>query len=293
MNWRACTRKFLLCSAFLIVTACGDSGDQNADEVAVIVFVPSGGAVLADGRFPQLTWSLEYKVVCPTSVGGSVSSDDAFTVEGTLEHTNGFELELDGPVAAWKGTVEFEPGPCAVQLLARDADGEVVCSYLETMTFDSPLPHEAYFNMICYATCPAIPLPDPETVPKTFCAPVGGLILSAEIPADVRGVQSIRYEIRDTESSFLDNELDLSNVYDGELELADPGTVDLGEGPAQSHTWEAVVGVIVAGYSTYAVLLTALDAEGTALCSAETSIKVISGGIAQVHVVLPCRDGAS
>ena len=49
---------------------------------------------------------------------------------------------------------------------------------------------------------------------------MGGLILSAEIPADVPGVQSIRYVIRDTETSFLDSELDLSSVYDGELELA-------------------------------------------------------------------------
>ena len=105
-------------------------------------------------------------------------------------------------------------------------------------------------------------------------------------------MQSIRYVIRDTETSFLDSELDLSSVYDGELELADPDTVNLGEGPAQTHTWEAIVGVIGAGDLTYALQLTALDAEGTALCSAETSIQVISGGIAQVHVVLPCRDKA-
>ena len=68
--------------------------------------------------------------------------------------------------------------------------------------------------------------------------------------------------------------------------------MNLGEGPAQTHTWEAIVGVIGAGDLTYALQLTALDAEGTALCSAETSIQVISGGIAQVHVVLPCRDKA-
>ena len=139
----------------------------------MIVFIPSGGALLADARFPQLTWSLEYKVVCPTSVGGSSSSDDAFTVEGTLEQTNGFELELDGPVAAWKGTVEFEPGPCAVQLRARDADGEVVCSYFETMMFDSPLPHEMYLNMICYATCPTIPAPQPGDRPQDILRPGG------------------------------------------------------------------------------------------------------------------------
>ena len=213
--------------------------------------------------------------------------DDSFTVEGTLEQVDRAVLELDGPTAVWKGIVEFEPGPCAIQLRARDADGEVACTYAETLTFDSELPSEAYFNMICYATCPTISFPSSETVSKTSCAPVGGLILSAETLDD--GVQSIRYVVRDTETNFLDSAIHPSIVYAGDLAPGSPGTVDLGDGPVPTHTCEAIVGV-VASDVRYATELTALDADGTPLCSAETSFEVLFGGIAQVHVVLPCSN---
>jgi len=287
VTWCTWVRPLLACSALLFASACGGSGDQDtdADAVSVTVFVPSGG-FLTNWSPSQLTWSLEYKVACFTSLGGSSSSEDAFTVEGTLEQTDGFELQVDGPTAVWKGSIAFEPGPCTIQLRARDADGEVLCSYQEPMTLDSPLPSEAYFNMICYATCPTIPLPDPETIPKLSCAPVGGLIVSAETP--VEGVQSVRYVITGTD--FLDNNMNLSIVDEGELELVGPGSTDLGEGPMQTNTWEGIVGVIVALEEPYGLELTALDADGTPLCSAATSIELLSGGIAQVHVVLPCSN---
>jgi hypothetical protein len=191
----------------------------------------------------------------------------------------------DGPAAAWNGMVEFEPGPCAIQLRARDTDGEVVCTYTETITFGSQLPSEAYFNMICYATCPTISFLGAETVPKTSCAPVGGLIVSAETLGE--GVTSVRYAIPET--NFLDNNADFANIYEGELELTGPGTVDLGDGPVPTNTWEAIVGEVIAGEPQVLELM-ALDADGTPLCSAETSFELISGGIAQVHVVLPCRN---
>jgi len=285
VTWWTRVRSLLSCSALLFASACGGSGEQSADAdaVSVTVFVPSGG-FLDYGSVPQLTWSLEYKVECLTSLDGSSSSEDTHIVEGILDQIDGFELQLDGPTAVWNGSVAFEPGPCIIQLLARDADGEVVCSYQEPMMFDSPLPSEAYFNMICYATCPTIPLPDPETMPKLSCAPVGGLILSAETP--VEEVESVRYVITGTD--FLDNNMDLSIVDEGELDLVGPGTTDLGEGPMQTNTWEAIVGVIVALEEPYGVELTALDADGAAVCSAATSIELLPGGIAQVHVVLPC-----
>ncbi|MDH3656295.1 MAG: hypothetical protein OEN21_18705 [Myxococcales bacterium] len=262
-----------------MAAGCGDSNEPSAAdrEVAVTVFAPSGGISVVDGSLPQLTWSLEYQVGCGDT------SNDSFTAQGTLEPVDGFLLVTDGPAAIWNGMVEFEPGPCAIQLRARDTDGEVVCTYTETITFDFQLPSEAYFNMICYATCPTISFPGAETVPKTSCAPVGGLIVSAETLGD--GVMNVRYTIEHT--NLLDNNADFANVYEGELQLAGLGTVDLGDGPVPTNTWEAIVGEVIAG-EPHALELTALDADGTPLCSAETSFEVISGGIAQVHVVLPC-----
>ena len=263
-----------------MATACGVSG-ANPNSVAVTVFAPSGGASLVDGSRPSLSWSLEYLVSC------NASADDPVGVEGTLEQVDRALLELDGPTTVWNGIVEFEPGPCTIQLRARDADGEVVCTYSESLTFGAELPSEAYFDMICYASCPTISFPRSETVVKTTCAPVGGLILSAETLDE--GVQSIRYVVRDTEAEFLDNNLDFVNVYEGELDAGGLGTVDLGDGPMPTRMWEATVGV-VASDVRYAAELMALDSDGTLLCSAETSFEVVFGGIAQVHVVLPCSN---
>jgi len=100
-------------------------------------------------------------------------------------------------------------------------------------------------------------------------------------------VTSVRYAIPQT--NFLDNNADFANVYEGELELAGPGTVDLGDGPVPTNTWEAIVGEVISG-EPQALEPTGLDADGTPLCSAETSFEVISGGIAQVHVILPCSN---
>ena len=275
VTWSTRTYPLILCFALLLASACSDSGDENA--VAVTVFIPSGGAVAPDGSPLRLVWSVEYKVNCGASV------DDSLALEGTLEQVDGVFLERDGLTAVYKGMVEFEPGPCAIQLLARDTDGEVVCSYTGPMTFDSELPSEAYFDMICFEPCPTISFPGTDTVAKTSCAAVGGLILSAETL--VGGVQHVRYAI--TQTSFLDNNSEFLDVYEGELALGFPGTVDLGDGPVPTQTWEATVGVLAPDVR-YGVELTALDIDGTPRCSAETSFEVLFGGIAQVHVVLPC-----
>jgi len=176
MTWSARRDALAVFCCILVAAGCGDPNDLSAanPEIAVTVFVPSGGISVVDGSLPQLTWSLEYQVGC------GATSYDALAAQGTLEPVDGVLLVTDGPAAAWNGMVEFEPGPCAIQLRARDTDGELVCSYTETITFGSQLPSETYFNMICYATCPTISFPGAETVPKTSCAPVGGLIVSAE-----------------------------------------------------------------------------------------------------------------
>lgn len=98
MAWSICTRLLVFCCCVLVAAACGDS-NANISGVAVTVFAPSSGDSLVDGSVPPLSCSLEYQVSCGASV------DDRLKVEGTLE-----------------------PGPCAIQLRARDADGTPLCS---------------------------------------------------------------------------------------------------------------------------------------------------------------------
>ncbi|MBT8469141.1 MAG: hypothetical protein HKN10_11830 [Myxococcales bacterium] len=285
------TRSARLCwlissCVLLLVSACGDARAPNAEPrgTAVTVFIPSAAD---DWSFAEFTWSLEYQIGCGPGIERDSSSDDFITVEGALEQDEDFDVGPGGPTAVWKGFVEFTPGPCAVQLRLRDADGEVLCTYTEALTNEPESQAEMYFNMVCYATCPTVPLPSSETSPKTFCAPVGGVILSAETPADITRVQSVRYVVT-YDRDFLEPNPPFV-VSEGSLELFGQGRTDLGAGFMDTNLWEAIVGQVGAG-EPHVLELTALDADGAPVCSAETTMEVVSGGIAQVHVVLPCND---
>lgn len=270
----------------LLVSACGDARAPNAEPggTAVTVFIPSAAD---EWSFVDFTWSLEYQVGCGPGIERGSSSDDFITVEGTLEQVEEFDLGPGGATAVWKGFVQFTPGPCAVQLRLRDADGEVLCTYTEALTNEPESQAEMYFNMVCYATCQTIPLPGSETSPKTFCAPVGGVILSAETPADIERVQSVHYIVT-YDRNFLEPNPPFV-VSEGFLELVGQGMTDLGAGFMDTNIWESIVGEVGAG-EPHVLELTALDADGAAVCSTQTSVEVVSGGIAQIHVVLPCGE---
>ena len=78
-------------------------------------------------------------------------------------------------------------------------------------------------------------------------------------------------------------------MSEGSLELVGQGMTDVGAGFMGTNIWEAIVGEVGAG-EPHVLELTALDADGAAVCSAETGVEVVSGGIAQVHVLLPCSN---
>lgn len=273
----------------LLASGCGDARAPNAEPrgTAVTVFIPSGSD---DWSFVDVTWSLEYQIGCGPGIDGSSSPSDVITMEGTLAQNEEFNLGSGGPTGVWEGFVEFPPGPCIVQLRLRDGAGEVLCTYTEPFMIDPQPSSEAYFNMVCGGPCPTIPLPSSNPSPKaSFCAPVGGIILSAETPADLQGLKSIHYVVT-YDPNFLEPNPPFV-VSEGSLELVGQGMTDLGAGFMGTNIWEAIVGEVGAG-EPHVLELTALDSEGTPLCSAETSFDVIFGGIAQVHVVLPCRDEA-
>ena len=250
------------------------------------MFSPSGSD---DGSFVDVTWSLEYQIGCSSGIDGSSSPSDVITTEGTLEQNEEFNLWPGGPTRVWEGFVEFPPGPCIVQLRLRDGAGEVLCStYTEPLMIDPQPSSEAYFNMVCGEPCPTIPLPGSNpSLKASFCAPVGGIILSAETPADLQGLQSIHYVVT-YDPNFLEPN-PLSIVSEGSLELVGQGMTDLGAGFMKTNIWEAIVGEVIAG-EPHVLELTALDGEGAPICSAETTVEVVSDGIAQVHVVLPCSN---
>lgn len=275
----------LLTGALMLVFACGDTGSEPSG-TAVSVFMPSLPNGTGNWDLLEHAQSLEYMLACDPDRDGGFG--DAVPVEGTLERGEVFQVGLDGPTAVWKGVIDFEPGPCFIHLRARDADEEVICSYSEPVSFDPARDSEAYFNMVCFATCPTVPFPGSGASPKNFCAPIGGLIVSAETLADVPGVAAVRYAVTGGED-FLDNQAPILPVYEGALQRTREGMVNLGNGDVETNVWEGVAGELLAN-ALHTVEVTAIDAEGEPLCTAETSIEVFSGAIAHSHLILPCSD---
>jgi len=195
---------------------------------------------------------------------------------------------VDGPTEVWKGVVELPPGPCTIQLRARNADGEVICTASELVTIASDALPEIYVDMVCYGTCPTITLPGSTASPKLSCGPVSGVLLSAETPAELEPVQSIRYKMTPIEDIFLASDPPFG-IYEGSLSMTGAGTTDFGGGPVATETWEATVGVVDA-ISPYTLELTAIGVDEEPVCSVETTVDLIENGLTQVHVAMPCSD---
>jgi len=264
----------------LVVSACGDSGDPNADSlgVAVTVFVPSGRDATFDTASPAQTTSVEYAVRC--SSDGEPTAGNAVTFEGTLERTGSFDGGLKGPTSVFESVVEIEPGPCVIRLLARDDDGEAVCIMEEPLTIEPGVQSELYFELSCYLYgCSTTPIPDGYRSLK-FCVSGVGVILSAETPAMAENVESLEY--------VLSSSIEFVGEYSGSLLFAGPSTADFGAGSVPTDTWRTTIDEVAVG--SYLLELTALDAGGETVCAIEKEIDFVADAVAQIQVALPCVD---
>ncbi len=280
MTWRARLGLFVVGCGLLVVSACGDSGDPNADSlgVAVTVFVPSGRDVTFDTGSPAQATSVEFTVDC--GLGGGARAGDAFTSEGTLERTGAFDGGSKGVTRVFEGVVEIAPEPCVIRLLARDDDGEAVCIMEERLTVEPDVPSELYFEMPCYLYgCSTTPLPDADRVLK-FCVSGVGVILSAETPAMAENVESLEY--------VLSSSIEFVGDYSGSLLFAGPSTADFGAGSVPTDTWRTTIDQVAVG--SYLLELTALDSGGETVCAVETEIDFVADAVAQIQVALPCVD---
>lgn len=265
----------LIWSLMLVAgAACGDSGAPQVESTAtaVTVFIPSVLPWVPDAT------SMDYRASC------IAEGDEVQSTEGALEPAGDFRLEGEGPTAIFKGPIELAPGPCTIQFRLRDSTGEVIFSLTEALEIGAQAPPELYFSMVD-SGCPEIPLPDASAVPKRSCVPVGGLILSAETPAAAASIESVQYVLTHANDGFLDGPR--VETFEGNLQPAGSGTVDLGGGPIETNLWESIVGVLLAE-ARHTLEITALDADGTAVCSTATSLDVLTNGIAQAHVIIPC-----
>jgi len=77
--------------------------------------------------------TVEYTIDCAGNddvfLDNNDSFDDAVTLNGNLEVVDGRTSGTPPvPTEIWQGFMDLPPGDCTVQLRARDADGEVICS---------------------------------------------------------------------------------------------------------------------------------------------------------------------
>jgi hypothetical protein len=298
MTWNARPFGFAWCCVFLLTTACGEAATSPGDPTAIAatVFVPSGLDRPSDTGFAALTASIEYTVNCLPGTSPDDTSEalpgEVMAGEGTLEHTGAFEGP-EGQTAVWKGFVEFLPGPCTIQLLGRDDDGEVICNTTEPLTIEAGAPPELYFDMPCYSyvNCSATPLPDSALSQKIFCKSLVGVILSAETSAEFEEVQNIRYVMREILEE-IGRAPEFFDAYEGSLEFAGPGMADFGKGPAPTNTWDTAIEEVIAP-QPYHLELTALDSEGQPLCTVEKRLDIVADAVAQIYVAMPCTDGVA
>lgn len=280
MTWKARLGLFVAGCGVLVVSACGDSGEQNAGSlgVAVTVFVPSGRDVTFDTGSPAQATSVELTVNCLS--GGEPTAGNAVTFEGTLDRTGSFDGGSKGVTRVFEGVVEIGPGPCVIRLLARDDDGEAVCIMEEPLTIEPGGPSDLYFEMPCYLYgCSTTPVPDGYRSVK-FCLSGVGVILSAETPAIAENVESLEY--------LLSSSMEFVSDYRGSLLFAGPSTADFGAGSVPTDTWRATIDEVAVG--SYLLELTALDSGGETVCAVEKEVDFVADAVAQIQVALPCVD---
>jgi len=293
-----CARLFVFCCYVLVATACGDS-NANLSRVALTVLVPSGPNSTLDSSFAALTTSMEYTVSCDPGFGAVSSGGDLATVEGTLARTGSFNGGLSGPTAVWKDLVELRPGSCVIQLISRDRDGELLCDIEQPLTIEAGLPSELFLEMPChtyYDHCTTTPLPNADGSPKNVCEPLVGAILSAETPAALGGLQSIRYVLSEIWELPGASDPELIARHEGALRFAGPGTEDFGDGSVATDTWRIAIEEVAAGPEflpkPYLLELTAFDAQGEPQCAIEERFEIVADAVAQIQVAMPCVDNA-
>jgi len=149
----------LACVGTLAACANGDNGAAGNTELNVIV--PNGYD--AGSSAPALIdiQDVEYTVDCAgnsdTFLDNNSSFPDEVTLNGNLEvqdgRTNPLAIygdpAIDGQAEIWQGLMDLPPGPCTIELRARDNDGEVICTAQEPFNIAADSLTKVNIVLIC------------------------------------------------------------------------------------------------------------------------------------------------
>ena len=149
----------LACIGSLAACTSGEGGTAGNTEVNVVV--PNGYD--AGSSAPALIdiQDVEYTVDCQGNndvfLDNSASFPDEVTLNGNLEvqdgRTNAAAIygdpAIDGQAEIWQGFMDLPPGPCTIELRARDDDGEVICTAQEPFIIAADSTTKVNIVLIC------------------------------------------------------------------------------------------------------------------------------------------------
>ncbi len=149
----------LACIGSLAACTSGEGGTAGNTEVNVVV--PNGYD--AGSSAPALIdiQDVEYTVDCAgnndTFLDNNASFPDEVTLNGNLEvqdgRTNAAAIygdpAIDGQAEIWQGFMDLPPGPCTIELRARDDDGEVICTAQEPFIIAADSTTKVNIVLIC------------------------------------------------------------------------------------------------------------------------------------------------
>ena len=156
----------LACMGAVAACTSGEGGTVGNTEVNVIV--PNGAPSLGGGSSaPGLIdiQSVEYTINClgnsDTFLENNASFPDEVRLEGNLEVVDG-QTSPQGPIPpefgtprpgdgaeVWQAFMDLPPGPCTIQLRARDNDGEVICTATEPFDITADTLAKVNLVLVC------------------------------------------------------------------------------------------------------------------------------------------------
>ena len=249
------------------LAACGEGGEGlgGSSPTTLTVEIPAGD-FLSTGR-------IEYTFACGEGAGAE-STDPGFRLEGNLERV-GVGSRPDRPTEVWRVASDLPPGDCRVQLRARDADDEVICSAMEAFTVSADTATEVYH----FATCDIVDI----------FLPLGGLLVTIETPKPISpaGVFGIAYTVS-CDARLEEDQVLGPVIINGEVTSPGEGLADFGSGPVATSIWSTAFESLPPGSCD--VELRALDEAGELACASEHGVEVQGDRVDYLHVLLACTD---
>ncbi len=197
-----------------LIAGCAGGADPSAGKSELNVIVPDGGTDSID------IGTVEYTIQCDgnadTFLGDNSSFPDEVLLNGNLEVTDG-QTSGGVPTEIWQAFMDLPPGPCLIQLRARDNDGEVICVADDTFAVAADTTTKINLVLVCNISFQApVGMAD---VDATFSFVVGNFcpdrfvlncVESNPVPPGIPGVPPTTY----CETRFRDGDSTCGNNCD-------------------------------------------------------------------------------